>query len=271
MILEPVWRSPQRVLFYFDYVLAAPAAAAAHSSESSPRVRQGLALSASLLFLCAYSWRKPHTNWINKGASTLALTSTLGNVVSGTGTAAAATDLASSLCLCSFSTRSIGCTCVVAKAKQTLLIIFLSILSVALSQLFTSLSLLLISIAISVCLFAARQSGGHLGCCRLHCQLGQQRIERQQGTAGGDYRAAHSQWAGLLSGAPKSTAWRFSRTGGTCARVSAQTAARLSQARFVWHNRNKRQRRNLRHCTKVKWQHAGSRWVNVGGVKAIIT
>lgn len=208
------------------------------------------------LFLCAYSWRKPHTNWINKGASTLALTSTLGNVVSGNGTAA---DLASSLCLCSFSTRSIGCTCVVAKAKQTLLIIFLSILSVALSQFFTSLSLLLISISISVCLFAARQSGGHLGCCRLHCQLGQQRIERQQGTAGGDYRAAHSQWAGLLSGAPKSTAWRFGSTGGTCARVSAQTAARLSQARFVWHNRNKRQRRNLRHCTKVKWQHAGSR------------
>lgn len=233
--------------------------------QASPRRGSGRVSPSpppSHLFLCAYSWRKPHTNWINKGTSTLALTSTLGNVVSVTGTAAAAaaaTDLASSLCLCSFSTRSIGCTCVVAKAKQTLLIIFLSILSVALSLLFTSLSLLLISIAISLCLFAARQSGGHLGCCRLHCQLGQQRIERQQGTAGGDYRAAHSQWAGLLSGAPKSTAWRFSRTGGTCARVSAQTAARLSQARFVWHNRNKRQRRNLRHCTKVKWQHAGSR------------
>lgn len=52
MILEPVWRSPRRVLFYFDYVLAAPAAAAAaaHSSESSPRVRQGLALCPSLSF-----------------------------------------------------------------------------------------------------------------------------------------------------------------------------------------------------------------------------
>lgn len=47
--------------------------------------------------------------------------------------------------------------------------------------------------SLSFCLFAARQSGGHLGCCRLHCQLGQQRIERQQGAAGGDYRAAHSQ------------------------------------------------------------------------------